>query len=569
MEKIHKDEKYTYKSESINLNNEKKYPKIYEYHYLEDEKETIKLNSDSELESKIKFYNAKEKKIEKYSNLEIILSLVFIILLMIFAIKYILPEEQPEESSFIKRPNKIQNKEVKNKNDKSNKKIGQKKNEIDICQEGFFVPKGHTRCYKCFIANCSRCNGHFYKQKCLSCMNSFVPVFEKNNIKKCFKPCETGENEKCATCFEDKCGSCHKGYNLANGSCILNHSIRGLYNTSHANENILLINENYTKYINEIIIDGLLQKRISNNFTFSNSGLHTVIMLLNTSNLYSGRRMFFNITQLFEINFTRLFNTEKMINMKEMFKDCKNLNSIGLSGFKTGKVADFSYMFDNCFSLSNINISNLNTKSAKTIKNMFSNCKSLKSISLKNFNTIQTIDMGRLFSGCSSLSSIDISSFKTQNAKFMSYMFSGCFSLSYLDISSFKTEKVNEINYMFKDCSNLKYIDLKNFNSNNITNMEGTFMGCAKLTSIDLSNFNSSSLQNVDKIFFGCNELKNIDISNFKITSWNKENKLFDSKIGKNGKIFLGRKFYKKIKKNIPIGWEVVKTNSNLKNNKN
>ena len=90
--------------------------------------------------------------------------------------------------------------------------------------------------------------------------------------------------------------------------------------------------------------------------------------------------------------------------------------------------------------------------------------------------------------------------------------------------------------------------------------MEGTFMGCAKLTSINLSNFHTPSLQNVNKMFYGCNNLQSIDISNFKIISETKENKLFDSKIGKKGKIFLRRKFYEKIKKNIPIGWEVSKT---------
>ena len=546
------------KERSNKIKNKNEYSKFDE---SIDEKESTCLKSHSEKESE-QIYKHKNKKKESETASKPESFVMFIILFFGLALcvsfydPRLFPRNNRLDYSKIKKDEGLSNVYLNPK--ERRKKAGK----TPTCQEGFYVPTGYQQCYKCSILNCSKCEGDINNDKCLSCMNSTIPFYDEQMIiKKCSKGCEKGENEKCLTCWGEKCGSCHKGYNLVNGKCILNYSIRGMYKSSIDNENILLINKNYVKYIREIIIDGKTIKKISYNFTFRKAGIHTLIILLNTTNLDSGEKMFFNATKLISINFTKMFNTDKMKTMRKMFKDCINLISIGFSEFKTGKVEDFSFMFDNCSSLSYINISHFDTKNAKDISNMFLNCKSLKSISLKNTITNQTINMARLFSGCSSLTSIDLSSFYTENCKYMSYMFSGCYSLNVLNISSFKTENVQDISYMFKDCSNLKSLDLKTFNSDTVINMEGTFMGCAKLTSIDLSNFHTPNIQNLNKIFFGCNNLKNIDISHFKINSWNKENKIFDSNIGKSGKIILKRKFYEIIKENIPFGWEKIKLN--------
>ena len=453
MEELRKDEHIHKTENSNNLKNVKECPKIEVSDNLVDEKEntSLKNNLEPESEQKLLKPKKKEKTMQNDKTSEIVTSTVLIISFICFVIYYFFSGDYTEEPLF---------------NDYKKEKIQSKKEELEICQFGYYVPQGHTHCHKCSVENCSKCRGRLYRDKCLSCQNSFVPIYDKEkNIKKCIIPCELGENEKCATCSGNICGSCHKGYNLVKGKCILNHSIKGFYITTHINESIIFINENYVKYINELIIDGHHQKKISYNYIFPKAGIHTIIMRLNTTNLDSGKKMFFNIPQLIVVNFTRMFNTEKMISMKGMFKDCIYLNSIGLSEFKTDKVEDFSYMFDNCSSLPSINISNFNTKNVKNINNMFSNCKSLKSISLKKFNTIQIVDMSGLFSGCSSLISINLSSFKTENTKFMQYMFAGCTSLKQLDISSFTSPKLNDISYMFKDCANLKFIDLKKFNS--------------------------------------------------------------------------------------------------------
>ena len=561
MEKTLKDE------EEVKIKNtdEDEGNKIEVSENIPDEKESTSLKPHSEQESE-QMHKVKKKRIilEQDTTWEHATSIVFIIIFICLSIYFFIlePDAPINKIPEINKEEIKKNNEIENTYKKSNTKQ-EPKEEIEICQEGFYVPKGHQHCQKCSVNNCASCKGFLYRDKCQSCLFSFIPVLEDKRVIRCYKPCEIGENEKCTSCFEDKCATCHKGYNLINGTCILNHSIRAIYNATTPKENIVLINKDYIKYVEEMIIDGHPVQNISFNFTFFFPGIHTIIMRLNTTNLDNAKKMFSNINKLININFTRMFNTENMISMRKMFQGCVNLQSIGLTNFKTGKVEDFSFMFDGCSSLSNINVSFFDTKNAKDISNMFLNCKSLKSISLKNFVTDQVVDMGGLFSGCSSLSSIDLSSFKTDNAKFMLYMFSGCSSLFQLDISSFKTDKVIDISYMFNGCSKLNSLNLKNFSSLSVTKMEGTFMGCEQLTSIDLSNFQTPCLQNVNKMFFGCDSLKNIDISNLKMNSTSNHTKLlFDSRIGKDGKMSLTGTFYNIIKNNIPSGWQVLKDDS-------
>ena len=83
-----------------------------------------------------------------------------------------------------------------------------------------------------------------------------------------------------------------------------------------------------------------------------------------------------------------------------------------------------NYMFDDCSSLTNIDLSNFNTQNVIDMKNMFSNCSSLININLCNFNTQNVNCMSNMFYNCRSLTNIDLTFFNTQNVKNMSSMFS-------------------------------------------------------------------------------------------------------------------------------------------------
>jgi len=534
--------------------------KIYKPIMTDNIKESTSLKASSEQYPEL--YEIQKKKVQKDSICELVLTIIFIIIFICIVLFFLFSD------NFVSKQKIEPNENEKNKNQKPNKnpvknkyKLSQSKKEDIICENGFYLPtdaKGKKKCQKCSVENCNKCYGTKKKNTCISCMESYTPIFDKKKrIKSCDKICEIGENEKCLTCHKNYCGSCNQGYKLVKGKCIINYSFKGVYKVNHKKENILLINKNYVNDTVELIIDNQ-NYTPSYNHTFSKKGLYNVMMLLNTENLDSAKMMFFNISHLISINFTKKFDTSYILSMKGMFKDCINLKSIELSNFETNNVRDFSYMFDNCKSLSSLDISNFNTKKATDISYMFSNCISLSSINLESFNTINIIDMSGLFYGCTSLSSIDLTNFNTKNVQYMLYMFYECSSLNSIDISSFHTENVKDISYMFKDCSSLKNINLNKFETQNVTNMEGIFMGCSNLVSLNLQNLDTKNIKNANKMFYGCIKLKDLDISSFNNILWTEGDSLFDEKVSKSGNIIITRNFYNKTKNNIPSSWKII-----------
>ena len=446
------------------------------------------------------------------------------------------------------------------------------KPQLVSCEEGQYIPDDNkSECKKCTINYCSKCSGNTKENTCLSCMENYEPIKDSDNkIIECTKICEKGKENKCLTCDREKCGSCNLGYQLYKGKCIDNFSFKGSYKTAKNNQNILLINKLYVEYIKEIIIDDKALSP-SYNHTFGQKGEHKILMILNDKVLESGKMMFFNISNLISIEFSKQFKTENMVNMRGMFKDCKNLKTLDITNFDTKKVTDLSYMFDNCISLESVVLDHLDTRNARDISYMFANCRKLISLSLNNFNPANIVDMTGLFYGCSSLELINLEKFITKKVEFMSYMFAGCSSLPSVKVSFFKTDNVKDMSYMFQNCLKLNKIDLNEFDTPNIRNMEGMFEGCSSLTSVDLKNFKTKNITKIKKMFYGCTKLEKIDISSFEEIKEESKGKpnleeidLFDSNSSKKGKIKVNKKFYELIKINIPSKWEVEFENNKL-----
>ena len=98
-----------------------------------------------------------------------------------------------------------------------------KMNECVSCNFGYFMPEDEERkveCQKCAIDYCDKCRGTKNSNKCESCINSFSPIYEGNEIVKCVY--EVGQEEKCMKCDEDKneCIACNEGYKLFKGKCL-------------------------------------------------------------------------------------------------------------------------------------------------------------------------------------------------------------------------------------------------------------------------------------------------------------------------------------------------------------
>ena len=252
---------------------------------------------------------------------------------------------------------------------------------------------------------------------------------------------------------------CEPGYKLLDGKCLINYSFKALYYTENDNETINLI-YNFPNGIKEIIADDndIIP---CHNYTFPNSGNHTVYMLLNMTKCDSLHLMFFGNKRLISISFSEIFNTENITNLRNMFDGCKSLISIDFSNFNTKNVVNMNKMFHECSSLTSINISNFDTQSVTGMYNLFYGCSSLTSLNLSNFDTKNVKDMYGMFQFCKSLTSIDLSYFNTSSLNYMDYMFHFCPSLRYIDLSTFNVLKYDSLFTLFLDLPDTGVIKIK------------------------------------------------------------------------------------------------------------
>ena len=249
--------------------------------------------------------------------------------------------------------------------------------------------------------------------------------------------CELGENEKCKTCDKNNyCDSCNPGYKLEKGKCILNYSFIASYQTSFPNQSVQLFGD-FKVVIKEMTIDGE-KADFCTTYKFKSAGSHTVIVLLDISQIKTSKLMFAQ-SEITSIIFSEKFNTESITDMNGMFRYCNKLTSIKLS----------------------------------------------------SFNTKNVVDMGFMFSDCNSLKSLDLSNFNTNNVQMMNHFFNATYELTSLDISNFNTKNVLTMKAMFKECRSLKFINVTHFDTSKVTEMMDMFTNCHKIISLDLSNFNT------------------------------------------------------------------------------
>ena len=101
------------------------------------------------------------------------------------------------------------------------------------CNDGYFLPSDNSdipECKKCSVDHCGVCSGNEKADICQSCELGFEEQKENGVINKCLCKNE-GEGVPCTRCNDDKseCISCDVGYKLDKGRCILNYSIKAVY----------------------------------------------------------------------------------------------------------------------------------------------------------------------------------------------------------------------------------------------------------------------------------------------------------------------------------------------------
>ena len=252
----------------------------------------------------------------------------------------------------------------------------------------------------------------------------------------------------------------------------------------------------------------------------------------------------FSDSPVTEINFDN-FNTSKVTDMSEMFREAPELVTLDVSGFdtsnvtdmsgmfsvyhtrgyycnlttlilgenfNTSKVTDMSWMFANCNKLTALDVSNFDTSNVGSMYGMFNSCSSLTSLKLGNFNPSKETTMQNMFCDCLSLTSLDVSNIDTSNVTDMQSMFSGCSSLTSLDVSNFDTSKVTTMRSMFSGCSSLTSLDVSNIDTSNVTDMQYMFSGCTSLTSLNLGNFDLASCTSFGDMLARCSALASITL---------------------------------------------------------
>ncbi len=136
---------------------------------------------------------------------------------------------------------------------------------------------------------------------------------------------------------------------------------------------------------------------------------------------------FYDCPNLISIDSIHNLNTSEVTSMLGMFRFCRKLTSIDVTGFNTEKVTDMSYMFCYCEGLTDLDVSNFVTDNVVNMLHMFHTCP-LPSLDLTNFNTAKVTQMNTMFTSCKRIVSIYVSDlWTTDNVRDGgSGMFSGC-----------------------------------------------------------------------------------------------------------------------------------------------
>lgn len=117
---------------------------------------------------------------------------------------------------------------------------------------------------------------------------------------------------------------------------------------------------------------------------------------------------FYDCPNLISIDSIHNLNTSEVTSMLGMFRFCRKLTSIDVTGFNTEKVTDMSYMFCYCEGLTDLDVSNFVTDNVVNMLHMFHTCP-LPSLDLTNFNTAKVTQMNTMFTSCKRLVSVYVS----------------------------------------------------------------------------------------------------------------------------------------------------------------
>ena len=250
----------------------------------------------------------------------------------------------------------------------------------------------------------------------------------------------------------------------------------------------------------------------------------------------------YNLTTIEGIEY---LNTEKVMNMKDMFYRCSALTSLDLSNFNTKNVTDMSYMFCSCSALTTIFVSDkFVTGQVTSSVDMFSGCDKLigaikyveKNTNNKDYANYETgyfapeggFSGYAVFDG--GTGTLTFRSGPSTSKPERAYDLNVGTSLpgwlaqrenikTVVFDASFANARPTNCYAWFYGCNNLTTIEgIEYLNTENVTNMGGMFYNCCALTSLNLTSFNTAKVTNMEEMFIGCPALTTIYVSDKFVT---------------------------------------------------
>ncbi|MBQ3919807.1 MAG: BspA family leucine-rich repeat surface protein, partial [Oscillospiraceae bacterium] len=135
--------------------------------------------------------------------------------------------------------------------------------------------------------------------------------------------------------------------------------------------------DNYVLTLHGQLPDTAYGNSIAEQAGVSASAVKTVVIEENTTAGASAECMFFNMTDLTEIEGLENLDTSSVTSMMAMFSGCRSLTSLDVNGFDTSSVTSMGAMFESCSSLTSLDLNGFDTSSVTDMGNMFSGCSSL------------------------------------------------------------------------------------------------------------------------------------------------------------------------------------------------
>ena len=229
------------------------------------------------------------------------------------------------------------------------------------------------------------------------------------------------------------------------------------------------------------------------------------------------------------------FDTSRVTNMSDMFRNIQSELSLDLRNFDTGNVTNMSFMFFGSKKLTEIKgLEDLDTGNVTNMSYMFADIMGLDSdyqyipnklgnLDLSKWNTSKVTDMSYMFHN-NGVTELDISNLNTSNVTNMSGMFSHMFFLDEIKgLEDLNTSNVTNMQGMFEHMYAIRELDVSTFDTSKVTNMDYMFRCCENLRSLDISSFSTDANPSVNGMFTFAQKLRTIyatdSFDNSKITS--------------------------------------------------